>query len=449
MSATHGAANDPPRDLTLHMDGSPLRQSINDAQVLLWYATREGKTFPAEIAQTIADTDALLNSGKRDTALESRFWSDFRDLAAAMQPVTVDSVGATYGYPFGSRRMDKGLGDAKSTKRRYSTGAIVVLTLLLLMQIYWYIGTAFRTDLEKNRAELDSISGALREMMLKSFALDERIKAMNVVDSDNNVKPIEVTPSYIVDLEELKTELGRIELEFVNKARRLERLNLILAGDECLLYKWDFVTADLFSSHGNSSSVSSAGINPDPCGVRPNRELSNMLKKLWSPDVGGHVQAPVLGNVDAGGIGAATRDATYREIISQIYTSIIVDQQMVELSLEGSKSTLAILNQYILPLLYGVLGSLAYTLRALSLEIQNVTFTRGSDIRYSLRWPLGMLAGITVGLFFDPAKLSGLAAITPLGLAFLAGYGVELVFTGLDKLVRAFTGSDSEVVRPA
>jgi hypothetical protein len=449
MSATHGAANDPPRDLMLHMDGSPLRQSINDAQVLLWYATREGKTFPAEIVQTIADTDALLNSGKRDTALESRFWPAFRDLAAAMQPVTVDSVGATYGYPFGSRRMDKGLGDAVSTKRRYSIGAIVVLTLLLLMQIYWYIGTAFRTDLEKNRAELDSISGALREMMLKSFALNERIKAMNVVAPDGNARQIEVTPSYIVDLEELKTELGKIELEFVNKARRLERLNLILAGDECLLYKWDFVTADLFNSHGNSSSVSSANINTNPCGARPSRELSNMLKKLWSPNVGGHVQATVLGNVGVEGIDAATRDATYREIISQIYTNIIVDQQMVELSLEGSKSTIAILNQYILPLLYGVLGSLAYTLRALSIEIQNVTFTRGSDIRYSLRWPLGMLAGITVGLFFDPAKLSGLAAITPLGLAFLAGYGVELVFTGLDKLVRAFTGSDSEVVRPA
>ena len=108
--------------------------------------------------------------------------------------------------------------------------------------------------------------------------------------------------------------------------------------------------------------------------------------------------------------------------------------------MEASKSWLAILNQYLLPLLYGVLGALAYTLRALSREIQSVTFTRGSNIRYSLRWPFGMLAGVTVGLFFDPTKLTGLAAITPLGLSFLAGYGVELVFTGLDKLVRAFTG---------
>ena len=54
-----------------------------------------------------------------------------------------------------------------------------------------------------------------------------------------------------------------------------------------------------------------------------------------------------------------------------------------------------------------------------------------------------MLGGVTVGLFFDPAHLSGFAAVTPLGLAFLAGYGVELLFTGLDGMVGAFTGGST------
>jgi hypothetical protein len=51
---------------------------------------------------------------------------------------------------------------------------------------------------------------------------------------------------------------------------------------------------------------------------------------------------------------------------------------------------------------------------------------------------------VTVGLFFDPADFSGFAVITPLGLAFLAGYGVELLFTGLDRMVSAFTGEGTE-----
>jgi hypothetical protein len=119
------------------------------------------------------------------------------------------------------------------------------------------------------------------------------------------------------------------------------------------------------------------------------------------------------------------------------------EQLGVEDVLIHSESTLAILGQYVLPLLYGWLGALAYILRTLSSEIQQVTFTRGSEIRYSIRSPLGMLAGVTVGMFFDPAQFSGFHVITPVGLAFLAGYGVELLFTGLDGMVSAFTGGGS------
>jgi hypothetical protein len=138
-----------------------------------------------------------------------------------------------------------------------------------------------------------------------------------------------------------------------------------------------------------------------------------------------------------------------QEDIVHIENALVNDQLKVEISLLNSKSTLEILSQYVLPLLYGLLGSLAYILRTLSREIHDVTFTRGSEIRYSLRWPLGMLGGVTVGLFFDTAELTGFAAITPLGLAFLAGYGVELLFTGLDRMVSAFTGEGSERPRAA
>ena len=111
-----------------------------------------------------------------------------------------------------------------------------------------------------------------------------------------------------------------------------------------------------------------------------------------------------------------------------------------EMALLATKSVLGIFNQYLLPLLYGLLGSLAYILRTLTREIHEVTYTRDSNVGYRLRWPLGMLAGVTIGWFFDPDTLEGTASITPLGLAFLAGYSVELLFTGLDRVVGAFTG---------
>src|SRR5262249_35035938 len=119
---------------------------------------------------------------------------------------------------------------------------------------------------------------------------------------------------------------------------------------------------------------------------------------------------------------------------------LVTKQMALEPVLVSSAPIVAVMSQYLLPLLYGLLRALAYILRPFGPDIQNVTFTWASQIRYSLRWPLGMVGGVTVGMFFDPTTLPGFAAVTPLGLAFLAGYGVELLFAGLDRLVDAFTG---------
>lgn len=104
------------------------------------------------------------------------------------------------------------------------------------------------------------------------------------------------------------------------------------------------------------------------------------------------------------------------------------------------------MSSYILPLFYGLLGAYAFILRTLSKEIASITFSSSSRVQLSLRWPLGMLAGIAVGWFFNDETLpKGLEPLQPLALAFLAGYGVELLFTGLDKLIHAFTGQESNL----
>ena len=123
----------------------------------------------------------MLSEKSRDPEVEGQFWVAFRDLATAIQPVSVDSILATYSYPFGDHGRSseystgwrawwaapggrRRLVDAATTKKRYSIWSIVVLCCLLIVQIYWFIGTTFRTDLENHRTELDRIAGSLREM---------------------------------------------------------------------------------------------------------------------------------------------------------------------------------------------------------------------------------------------------------------------------------------------
>jgi hypothetical protein len=92
------------------------------------------------------------------------------------------------------------------------------------------------------------------------------------------------------------------------------------------------------------------------------------------------------------------------------------------------------------PLLYGLLGAAAYVMRSLSKEISDVTFSNVSNVRFVLRLVLGMLSGISVGLILTPdTPPSTLSAVTPLALAFLAGYSVELLFSAMDRLISAFS----------
>jgi hypothetical protein len=104
------------------------------------------------------------------------------------------------------------------------------------------------------------------------------------------------------------------------------------------------------------------------------------------------------------------------------------------------QSSIDKLSLYWLPVLYGLLGTLAYMLRSISGQVQRETLNETSLLEASVRIPLGMLAGLAVGLF-DPKTVTGVEAITPLALAFVAGYSIELVFSAMDRIVGAFSTS--------
>src|SRR5262245_5989283 len=79
----------------------PLKESLGDASVLLWFATREGKEVDDSVLQAIVTAQSKLREGVRDPEIESSFWTGYRKLAKAVRPASIDSILATYSYPFG------------------------------------------------------------------------------------------------------------------------------------------------------------------------------------------------------------------------------------------------------------------------------------------------------------------------------------------------------------
>ncbi|OQY03952.1 MAG: hypothetical protein B6I20_03940 [Bacteroidetes bacterium 4572_117] len=118
--------------------------------------------------------------------------------------------------------------------------------------------------------------------------------------------------------------------------------------------------------------------------------------------------------------------------------------------IQQGKSLLIILNQYILPLLYGLLGGFAFVLRSIATETKSMTYTAVSNIKYGLRIHLGALAGLVIGFLWGDISSSQLGMIqsfSPLAVAFIAGYSVEFMFKLVDSLIgsteKKVTGGDS------
>lgn len=115
------------------------------------------------------------------------------------------------------------------------------------------------------------------------------------------------------------------------------------------------------------------------------------------------------------------------------YENIQIRLRLVHTILES-------LSKYLLPLLYGLLGACVYVLRTLSLEIKNLVYTVESDIRFQLRIYLGALAGLAIGWFVTEQSAPGVVrSVTPIALAFVAGYSVELMFSAMDTIIDAFS----------
>jgi hypothetical protein len=99
---------------------------------------------------------------------------------------------------------------------------------------------------------------------------------------------------------------------------------------------------------------------------------------------------------------------------------------------ERARLISGVLLQFVMPVLLGSIGALAYVLRNTSEQIKSSTFSTTSPVRNLVRIVLGALMGVVIGLFSD---LSSKVNLQPLAIAFLAGYGVEPVFSLFDSLI--------------
>ena len=85
---------------------------------------------------------------------------------------------------------------------------------------------------------------------------------------------------------------------------------------------------------------------------------------------------------------------------------------------------------YMLPIIYALLGGCAYALRSISEQTQARTY-RPSYAAFA-RLSIALISGLVVGLFNNFTQS---VSLSPLAVAFLVGYAVEVFFSFLDALL--------------
>lgn len=102
----------------------------------------------------------------------------------------------------------------------------------------------------------------------------------------------------------------------------------------------------------------------------------------------------------------------------------------------------------LLPMLYAILGTLAFLLRTFEQQVQQRTFTAVDG--HAARFAIAAIGGFVVGLFnlniapgtTTPGQQT--ATVSPLAIAFLVGYAVDVFFSFLEGLIRTFARDRGE-----
>jgi hypothetical protein len=128
-----------------------------------------------------------------------------------------------------------------------------------------------------------------------------------------------------------------------------------------------------------------------------------------------------------------------RELVTMEQVSDTSGQKQTE---QWATATMTVLGNYIMPILYGLLGSIAYVLRRYYDRL-TANLLAPRDLRSnSIRLTLGMVIGGSIGLVYSSSSaaqttgiLGAAATLSTSAIAFLAGYGVEAVFKALDSVI--------------
>jgi len=382
-----------------HLEPSRFMDTIEDAEHLLKYAAEIGVEVDADTRDAILEARAAFSTGW-DEITATHLLAALTKLAARLKPVTAESLKASSN------------GDAKATGRRYWSIAIILALLIFPYSLFSIVSSSLSDSIRKDISTANDLAVKLTgELGSSSRAAGADPCA------PPQVAPIAADNSATTNL---GAGLSRVDVitqlqSFASTIRaidtRASQLNLYV------LYEVN----DPFASLRPPRRV--------PSNEKAEADAEEKAKTLKAT-----LQLPVPLPHDLARV-AECRISVYQDV--RYYGQSVVDAVAVWYN------AFAVV---VLPVLYALLGTCVYLVRTFERETSNRTFTR-SHADYH-RFLIAGVAGGVVG-FFSNFALSAGSSISPLAVAFLAGYAVDVFFSFLEGLMQAFMKKSTSPTPPA
>ena len=380
-----------------------------DATCLLMYAAEIGKKVDETTRTSVLRAKNATSTGA-DDAVKANLLAALTTLAAGLHPVTAESLRAS---------CDS---QTKPTIRRLRSWTWVLAVLIIVFSAIAFVSSSLSSTI---RSDITAANGLV--VKLRAELGTERAPKGGTMD-----KPLPEglnEGEVITDLQQYASTIRAIDA----RARQLNLFVLKADWDPFTQYRWQDNPSIGAEDEDKFTQRQQELLRPtQQTKLSPEQKLllnqihQEWLSKRFQLTVGLPNMPKDLDNLTD----------TYLEVRS--FAQDILDRVSV---FYGAFTTC------LLPVLYALLGTCAYLLRYFEEEVRNKTFTLSSRAM-SARLLVALIGGAVVGLFGNFNITQG-ASISPLAVAFLVGYAVDVFFTFLEGLLQTFTKRKNAGAAPA
>ncbi len=368
---------------------------------MLAYAVESKLTIADDVIAGVVRAKNILRQDAWNPGEETLFWEAFTKLNATVKPVTVRSL-KTVLPPPGSTYWQRVLTRGNVFLFLYGLFTFLVFLIVVSLQTYWFIGNGLLQEIEQ-----------LTTRQIELLRMEQTIQERTSETSGTNAAPVQ-------ESQELNDITQKLQANYIGLLKWSAY--------------WKIFLNDEHTFEGKNVLLNEELIREDISRIQRKIDTDRGLLKNVSEEQRAAITQRINSN----------EHQTFRlnqelESERQRYKAVITKLP--------SQFVLEMLQSYILPMLYGLLGAAMYVLRTATREIDEITYRMGSDIRYELRLALGALGGLAIGWFLVPEDFSGfLRALSPLALSLAVGYNIEVLFSLMDSFIDNWTKNSDDAV---